>query len=447
MGDSFSSGEGAGGYLEGTDTPENRCHRSHLTYAVPLYGEDGTRIIACSGAVTEDFFSAQEERADTPAQRVQLRALDPVPDLVLLTIGGNDINFSSIAGQCVMPLPVDCTSDFEFVQDIYGDIGLLQGQLERTYRAVSDELYHGGNADATVLVLAYPQLLPDQEWSSCPGFNANEIRFANTVVRQLNAVIQQAVENVHRQGHDVRFVPQVQQAVLPSNTACDPDPYINNVSTLLGVSAGARDMLTDAADATPLINRLTDNPSRYRELLHPNERGYRAMTNALVRWSQITPGEPPDVTPVRSDPPLLEVDDSPPEVIDLRVEETSTRLRQGQRLEVVADGFQPGSDVVLRVRSNPIALASVRVDEDGALRARASVPMHVPRGWHTLEVAGFDADGSYLRLEHPVTVRAQRPAWLWPLGIAGAVSFLLGVGVWIRVRLSSKRVQPSASDS
>ena len=436
MGDSFSSGEGVGTYLEGTSTPENRCHRSHLTYAVPLYGEDRTRIIACSGAVTEDFFTSQEERADTPAQRIQLRAMDPAPDLVLLTLGGNDIGFSSIATRCVRW--DDCTSDFEFVQDAYDDIGLLQSQLERTYRAVSDELYHGGNEDGTVLVLAYPQLLPDEEWASCRGFNANEVRFANTLVRQLNGVIEQAVENVHRQGHDVRFVRQAQQAVLPSNTACDPEPYVNPADLLIGAGALGTDVREDWGFPG-------ENPARVQELLHPNELGYRAMTNSLVRWSQTTPGEAPEATPVRSDPPQLEVDDSPPEVIDLRVEDSSTPLRQGQRLEVVADGYAPGTEVILRVRSEPVTLASVRVDDEGGVRARASVPEHTPRGRHALEVAGFDTDGSYQRLTHPVAIRAPRPLWLWPVGLAGMVSVLIGAGVWLRVRRSVRRARTSDS--
>src|SRR5665647_1919580 len=58
LGDSFSSGEGAGSYRLGEDGVDELCHRSDLTYAIGLLA-DGAEIIACSGAVTGDLESPQ----------------------------------------------------------------------------------------------------------------------------------------------------------------------------------------------------------------------------------------------------------------------------------------------------------------------------------------------------------------------------------------------------
>jgi hypothetical protein len=56
MGDSYISGEGINMYREGTDTNENKCHLSDLSYPY-LLGEnyfDSYESVACSGAIIKD---------------------------------------------------------------------------------------------------------------------------------------------------------------------------------------------------------------------------------------------------------------------------------------------------------------------------------------------------------------------------------------------------------
>ncbi len=101
MGDSYSSGEGAGNYVPGTDTRQNPCHRSPDTYGRDLYPDDFQRtILACSGAVTSNLWWPQHPGAEE-AQLTKLKALERAPDLVMLTLGGNDADFGGVIINCI----------------------------------------------------------------------------------------------------------------------------------------------------------------------------------------------------------------------------------------------------------------------------------------------------------------------------------------------------------
>lgn len=92
LGDSFSSGNGAGTYEEDT------CRRSPDTYSAPLARELGASYTnaSCSGARTSDI--AEHVSAVTPATSV-----------VFLTAGGNDANFAQIISSCfVLRAPNSC---------------------------------------------------------------------------------------------------------------------------------------------------------------------------------------------------------------------------------------------------------------------------------------------------------------------------------------------------
>lgn len=84
MGDSYSSGEGAGDYLPSTDTTDEWCHRSLGTYLSDHI--EAEQNIACS--VIEDFDSPKVDREHGLAQLAHLDGMSPAPDIVFLTIGG-----------------------------------------------------------------------------------------------------------------------------------------------------------------------------------------------------------------------------------------------------------------------------------------------------------------------------------------------------------------------
>jgi hypothetical protein len=111
MGDSFSSGEGNGGYIDGSNTPTDKCHRSSLSYPVlmvnadPLSLADSPKYAACSGAYTYDFLHPNHRYPATEPS--QVTGLNANTNVVTFTIGGNDIGFgggktSGIAGESIL---------------------------------------------------------------------------------------------------------------------------------------------------------------------------------------------------------------------------------------------------------------------------------------------------------------------------------------------------------
>ena len=93
LGDSYASGYGVPPYAE--------CGRSQSAYAVQLDGRQRLRLddfVACAGATTTSLVTGG-----------QLAALDADTDLVTLTIGGNDIGWSSAVAACLGGTDAQCT--------------------------------------------------------------------------------------------------------------------------------------------------------------------------------------------------------------------------------------------------------------------------------------------------------------------------------------------------
>src|SRR6188768_1328816 len=85
LGDSYASGYGV--------PPYAACGRSQSAYAVQLDGRQRIQLddfAACAGATTTSLVAGG-----------QLAALDADTDLVTLTIGGNDIGWSSAVVACL----------------------------------------------------------------------------------------------------------------------------------------------------------------------------------------------------------------------------------------------------------------------------------------------------------------------------------------------------------
>lgn len=104
LGDSYASGTGAGAYQDGT---AGNCWRSNNSYGelvaarLRAAGRLGSFTnVSCSGAATADFSRPFKDR---PAQ---LDALKRDTNLVLLTVGTNDIDYATYGGICIQ---ADCT--------------------------------------------------------------------------------------------------------------------------------------------------------------------------------------------------------------------------------------------------------------------------------------------------------------------------------------------------
>lgn len=415
LGDSFSSGEGAGDYLPASTDAEHGCHRSNHTYGTVLFGVSSATIIACSGAVTGDLLTPNDDRK-VEAQLRQIDALDQAPGLVVMTMGGNDIGFANIVTKCVKP--GDCSQDTDFTTATYRDVASLQTSLEASYRAVDGVVNSAGalrsrsGVVAPVVVLAYPQVLPYWQRASCSGFTASEVKFANDVVNRLDSVIAASVATLAAEGRPVYVVGQVQDAVLPDHTACSKEPFINPVDLGSGIAG-----------------KFTGKDV---ELVHPNASGYQAIANALVGWSQTDDAAPRTVAVPVGVPPMTAGVSSPVATIDLSTPgSASVRVESGSAVEVLVEGLAPGTTVTITVRSAPRAVASWVADEAGTARGVAYIPPDLAAGSHTLVASGLDADLAVLVREQPLTVLQHRPWWFWPATGLSAALLLGAAGGWV----------------
>jgi hypothetical protein len=404
LGDSFSSGEGAGDYTRDTDVPTNRCHRSPRTYGADFFPH--RKIIACSGAVVENLYAPQWNGDDegrkaitTPPQLAQLGSVAGQTTMVLMSMGGNDIRFADIVAGCALPL--DCQP---FTQQLSRDMTSLAHRLPYAYEAV-DAVVNGPSALAArrgkvapIVILAYPSLVSLQDVGDCPHLTRHEADRGDRLVQQLDSVLAGAVRSARAQGVPAYLATDLQDAFRPDHTLCAPEDkrYVNSIRVL-----AARD------------------PVQKQQMMHPNANGYQALTGALVRWSnreQPKVGHRPSTRAVRT------------EEAGEPVDATDTAVR-GETVRVSADGFAPDSGVVLALHSTPRALATGYADDDGRVSLVAVLPSNAQTGHHDLVVSGVDTSGQLRTVAQPTDLRAAMPWWVHGfLGTAGLGVAATGIG-------------------
>ncbi|WDZ84294.1 SGNH/GDSL hydrolase family protein [Micromonospora cathayae] len=136
LGDSYSSGVGAGDYDLST------CLRSDRSYA-PLWAAQhqvtSFAFPACGGAVTADVLNNQ------------LGPLSTSTTLVTITIGGNDAGFADIMSTCRFSSESDCVRRVDEARTFTTTV--LPGRLDATYAAIRSRA-----PNARLIVLGYPRL-------------------------------------------------------------------------------------------------------------------------------------------------------------------------------------------------------------------------------------------------------------------------------------------------
>ena len=134
LGDSYSSGSGAGPYTDEACQRSDNAHPSLL--AVELGAE--LTFVACGGATTDDVLAGQ------------VQSLDAETDLVTIGIGGNDIGWSDAITACVTPF-VNCIPAIEEAERKAAEE--LPAKLDAVYAQIEER-----SPNAEVYVTGYPRL-------------------------------------------------------------------------------------------------------------------------------------------------------------------------------------------------------------------------------------------------------------------------------------------------
>lgn len=136
LGDSYSSGVGAGSYTSSSGS----CDRSTNAYSqlwANAHAPAAYTSVACSGATTDTVISSQ------------LSALSSSTTLVSITIGGNDVGFSNIMETCVLGSTSSCVSAVNSAESYAQNT--LPGKLNTLFNDI-----HADAPNARVVVLDYP---------------------------------------------------------------------------------------------------------------------------------------------------------------------------------------------------------------------------------------------------------------------------------------------------
>ncbi len=200
LGDSFSAGVG-------TYAPTGSCYRSPYGYPVLLAQREGLQLDyqACNGATTRDV-------ADN-----QVGALTSATDYVTMTIGGNDVGFSSVIIECAQP---------GWISNCRGAISsariILNQQMPGRYNALFAAI-NTRAPDADVVIGGYPRFFNGQDCSLFTFFSRSEMSSLNSATDELDNLIRSTSTNAGFDYVDPR-------AAFTGHAVCDDQEWVNGLS-------------------------------------------------------------------------------------------------------------------------------------------------------------------------------------------------------------------------
>jgi Ca2+-binding RTX toxin-like protein len=378
-----------------------------------------------------------------PRQSVSLNAFDDrrSVDMVTVTIGGNDLLFSTVIRKCVE----ETCNDEHFGgraarQAMFSDVGGRIREVLREVKSVTADA-SGGDQEATVFVLGYPYLTPARPATDCVGLTAgpaldkgelvyHAVRYwVNTlnIIGRIEAFEISADEQAY-----LRLLADGLNFEIRLAAARERVHYVDVAEAFDGHDPCARDAWLNGVVEADGFTATSDRS------FHPNAAGHREYAEVLRAYIERA------VRDVRSDPDKSEEthltdaglpvnpdsaagsgvagaagsSDAPaPATVTSRApsaeappaERTSLRVRRGvsvglkcglfspdERVTLVAEGFAPGSAVSLAVFGvsatgtglSPPAIPATTANADGRIEVSWTVPSApeaatdpVPRGF------------------------------------------------------------------
>ena len=167
LGDSYSSGVGAGSYISSSGS----CDRSTKAYPYlwnAAHSPSSFAFNACSGARTDDVLAGQ------------LGSLNSSTSLVSVTIGGNDAGFADVMTTCVIQSDSACIARINTARAYVANT--LPGKLDAVYNAISAKA-----PSARVVVIGYPRFYLLGQ--TCLGLSETKRSAINDASDFLNATV------------------------------------------------------------------------------------------------------------------------------------------------------------------------------------------------------------------------------------------------------------------
>ncbi|WP_419993338.1 SGNH/GDSL hydrolase family protein [Streptomyces boninensis] len=208
LGDSYSSGVGAGSY----DSASGSCKRSTRAYPklwAAAHSPSSFAFAACSGARTTDVTATQ------------LGSLNGSTGLVSISAGGNDAGFADTMTTCVLQSEANCLARVKQANTYIN--GTLPGRLDTVYNAIRAKA-----PAAHVVVLGYPRLYT-LGGSCIAGLSENERAAINQAAENLNSVTEKRALDHGFTFGDVRDT-------FTGHEICSGDSWLHSVTWPIGDS-------------------------------------------------------------------------------------------------------------------------------------------------------------------------------------------------------------------
>ena len=312
VGDSYAAGNGAGNYMGGV----GECFRSSTTWGAQfsqkLNSVSSFTNVACSGGRFTDIFNARslgnvdkdgsglcpvpppgsdEVYTDFVGSsrcgrslKAQIESLNSTVDIVLLAMGGNDMQFENLVKKCLiggLRDASDCQDQINFVRN---NAAAWTSQLADVLGTINQKL----KPTARVILLQFPHIVQNVPFTFTQIFGNGRIEITNNL-RSLGTVL----DDAQRAAVKVAIQVAGRDFVL----------YYDQVKALF-------------EGHEPHPSALADNPSAWvyegsapqnAEIYHLNARGHAELGNALFNYvvPLIPPVPAPTAAPVAPAAPVF----------------------------------------------------------------------------------------------------------------------------------------------
>jgi lysophospholipase L1-like esterase len=250
LGDSYTAGPLIPLQIQPFGCLKSNNNYAHLAQRTMAFAE--FRDPSCSGAETEDMTQAQ---GVTPGPNPpQFDSLDADTQIVTVTIGGNDIGFTSIAENCLSPSPIGTYCKGDYVHDGRDEISERIAATAPKVAAVIQGI-RARSPQARIFAINYAAIFPERGFLGCwPQLPvaSGDIAYLREKQKELNAMIaSQAAANGAQLidwygasiGHDACKPPGVRwvEPLIPANAAAPVHPNLLGMigaATLVVAAAG-----------------------------------------------------------------------------------------------------------------------------------------------------------------------------------------------------------------
>lgn len=216
-------------------------------------------------------------------QLKQIRESDPsfLPQLVIVSVGGNDAGFGTLGEICLAP--GNCDSQHELFER---NLPTVPTALVATYASIRAAL-----PGVPIAVVPYVQPLADR--TSCGDLPFSERAFIRRFVAELDETVKSAAQEEH-----LYYMDTMASALADAHLQlCDPANHGHsgiNVVNLTSVNG--------------LVAQRFSPLKWIHNSLHPNERGHKALLVAFESWLDSHPTlTPPDTSAVEAPPASVPV--------------------------------------------------------------------------------------------------------------------------------------------